>query len=115
MLPPVYALLSASAAVTALVGDRIHRNNAGDNPQAPYIVWRNVNGRPQHYHGSPTTLDAFRIQIDCWGSPADAKKLAKAVRAAVEPHAVEVSFFDDFDAETKLTRFNSDWRFQTPR
>jgi hypothetical protein len=115
MLPPVYALLSAAPDVVAIVGDRIHRNHAGDNPQAPYITWRVVSGVPQTYHGTPPSLDAFRVQIDCWGKPVDAKAAARAVRAALEPHGVEVSFFDDFDDETKLSRFNSDWRFQTPR
>jgi hypothetical protein len=115
MLPPVYALLSAAPAVTALVADRIERNRAAENTQAPYIVWRVIRGTPHNYVGDVTSIDGVRVQIDCWGKPAEAQAVAKAVRAALQPHAVEVGFFDDEDPDVKLTRFCSDWRFQTPR
>lgn len=118
MVPPVYALLSASAAVTALVpAARIHgQGYAGESPAAPYITWLMVSGMPHNYMADRPGIDAFRAQVDCWApTAAEAKQIAEAVRNALELDAQCVSMFEDFDPETKLFRFSSDWAFQTRR
>lgn len=119
MVPPVYALLSADAAVTALVpASRIRgQGYAGETPVAPYITWQTVSGVPANYIAGRPGIDAFRVQIDIWANDAtSAKQIATAVRDALELNAHCVSIMgESFEADTKLFRYSYDWAFHTPR
>lgn len=117
MTAPVYALLSADAAVTALVAGRIHAQGyAGDNPQAPYVTWQLVSGVPGVYLASRPGYDSFRAQIDCWAADAaTAQLIAAAVRDALETAASCVGVMEERDAETGLFRYSGDWMFIASR
>ena len=119
MVPPVFSILAAAPAVTALVpSSRIRgQGYAGESPVAPYITWQLVDGLPENYLGSRPGIDTFRVQIDCWANDAaQSKAIAAAVRDALEPHGLCVAIFgDDYDAETKLYRYGFDWSLLTPR
>lgn len=119
MTPPVYEILSASAAVTALVpASRIRgQGYGGETPFAPYITWQLVSGLPENYVGNRPGIDSFRVQIDCWSkSAAQSKAIAAAVRDALETGAVCVAIFgDDYDDEVELYRYGFDWAFYTQR
>lgn len=119
LVPPVYEILSASGAVTALVpATRIRgQGYAGETPVAPYITWQVVSGQPENYTGNRPGIDQHRVQVDCWAATAaQSKQIAAAVRDALEPHAQCVAVFgDDYDTEAKLYRFGADWSFWSGR
>lgn len=104
MIPPVYEALSAFAAVTALVGDRIFRN--GVAPQAidaPYIVWSVPTGFA-HNSLDGACADQMTVQIECWSKSAEElDEMMLAVSAAIEPHAVLDAYLgDERDEESRL-------------
>ncbi|WP_009522324.1 DUF3168 domain-containing protein [Imbroritus primus] len=116
MLPPVFAALKASPAVTALIGSsplRAYRHGAA--PQAvarPYVTWSAPGGSPENaFDGA--CADVFRVQVDCWSdTDAGVEALAVAVRAALEPSAHLVAYVaDERDFETQRFRisFQFDW------
>ena len=119
MVPPVFALLSASAAVTALVpAVRIMgQGYGGESPVLPYITWQTISGLPGSYVEGRPGIDSFRAQIDVWSSTAaQAKQIAALVRDALELEAQCVGILgDDYEPDTKLHRYSFDWAFQTSR
>lgn len=89
MLPPIYAILSGATAVADIVAARIYPH--GEAPQdvtEPYVTWFLVAGVPQNGISDAPDIDQCTVQIDCWHSTsAGVVALARAVRAAIEPHA----------------------------
>ena len=89
MLPPVYATLHGSAAVAALVSDRIYAHGAA--PQTvvkPYVTWQLIAGVPLNNLSDLPPGDQMTVQVDCWHTTADGiEALATAVRDAIEPVA----------------------------
>jgi hypothetical protein len=79
------ALLTSSAAVTAIVGNRI---NFGANVQgAPYprIVMFTVSDFENHTMRGPDGLSVGRVQVDCYAlTYGQAKLLSRAVRAVLD-------------------------------
>jgi len=107
MLPPIYALLSSTTAVTALVSTRIYPH--GEAPQdvtEPYVTWFLVVGSPLlRLEGTPDR-DHYMIQLDCWHpTSAGVVALATAVRNALETvcHVTEI-VLNQRDFETRLYR-----------
>lgn len=119
MVPPVYELLSADAAVTALVpASRIRgQGYAGEAPVTPYITHQTISGNPANYIAGRPGMDAFRSQIDVWAdTAAQAKQIAEAVRDALELNAQCVAIMgDDYEPDTRLHRYSFDFQFWTPR
>jgi hypothetical protein len=114
MLPPVYAVLKASSSVVAIVGNRIYpHGEAVQDTAKPYIVWQLVAGTPQNTLSEPASIDAMRIQIDCYHqSPVGIETLADAVRTAIETVAHVTSIpVNERETETKLYRIalDLDW------
>lgn len=115
MIPPVYALLAASSAVTAIVADRI--GGSGElmpNETRPYVTWQCVSGYGE------ATLDIGRapddrvtVQVDCWhASEKGRRALADAVRTALESDSVFSGLIaDEKDAETGLYRLGMTFDF----
>lgn len=86
MFPPVYSTLRASAAVLALVGDRIgaHGEIPADSAR-PYITWQIVSDQPHDQISGPPCSDFSSVQIDCWAmEDGDVRDLAIAVRDALD-------------------------------
>jgi hypothetical protein len=119
IVPPVFEILSATAAVTALVpAIRIRgQGYAGETPVAPYITWQVVSGLPENYTSNRPGIDQHRVQVDCWATTAaQSRAIATAVRNALEPHGQCVAVFgDDYDTEARLYRFGFDWSIWSNR
>lgn len=117
MYPPIFAALSASIAVKALIGSNPVRGYPfGGAPQGvamPYVVWQTVGGLPENYLGQRPDIDSFTLQIDCYAATASAARaVAAAVRDAVEAHAHIVAWRgEERDPETMHYRysFDVDW------
>lgn len=127
-LPPVFPLLAAAPAVTAIVGTNpVRVYPGGVIPQAasmPAIAWLVVAGVPENMLGDRTVVDNQRVQIDCWADNFDAAMaLFEAVRAALEGAAYLVGINDpegissntQFDPDTRRYRISSDWSFWVSR
>lgn len=116
-LPPIFALLAASPAVTALIGTAPMRLfPSGNIPQAqvlPAVTWQSVGGLPENQLADRPVVDNMRTQIDCWALDyPGARALFVAVQAAVELNATVVSLNgDDYDEATKRyrTSFDVSW------
>jgi hypothetical protein len=108
MLPPVFATLQASPAVTTVVGSPFTRVFAhGDAPQdtaRPYITWHVVVGSPENSLSDLPGIDRCTVQVDCWhATDAGVVGLATAARNAIEPLAHMTGVVvNDRDAATRL-------------
>lgn len=108
MIPPVYDLLHASAAVVSIVADRIGAHGqVFPNELRPYITWQIVSGTGDN------TLDRGRapsdrtsVQVDCYHkTEAGLRLLVNASRTALESDSYYVGLpVDERDAETQLYR-----------
>ena len=114
MLPPIYPILTANAAVAAIAGDRIYPH--ADAPQetpAPYVTWFVAAGAPQNSLSDPPPVDRLTVQVDCWHeTSAGVVELASAVRSAIEPNAHIAAYLGNTrDPETRLYRIGlqADW------
>ena len=127
-LPPVFTLLAAAPAVTALVGTNpVRVFPGGVIPQAaamPAISWLVVSGVPENMLGERTVVDNQRVQIDCWALDFNAvQTLFEAVRTALEANAYLIGINDpegissdtQFDPDTKRYRMSTDWSFWVGR
>lgn len=125
LLPPVFPLLLAAAAVTNLVGSnpaRIYRH--GSAPQdvvAPYITWFLISGTPENTLSELPKIDKDDVQIDCW-SPNDGtgakavEVLAQAVRDALEPSYYMTQMIADLrDPDTDRYRLAMTFTFWNDR
>lgn len=100
MMPPVYAILNAAEAVTALVGAdaaaRIYHREAPQSPTAPYVVWFVVAGEPENELSAAPSVDRAVFQVDVYGrTPAEVNALYRAVRDALEAQCHMTAFLVD--------------------
>lgn len=89
MFPPIYQTLQASAAVVAIVADRIGAFGQVQQDEArPYLTWQVIGGVPENELSAVPDTDLWQIQINCW-HPAEkgVRDLAEKVRDALEPYA----------------------------
>jgi hypothetical protein len=86
MLPPIYAILTASSSVTNLVDTRIYRHgSAPQNVVKPYITWFVVNGQPENQISGTPCTDRDTVQIDIWSeTDTEISVVALAVRDALD-------------------------------
>lgn len=123
MIPPIFPLLSASSAVTAIVGTSPARiYPAGNIPQSatqdpnvnvPCVTWRTVGGHAENILSDRPGVDNQRVQLDCWALTfTQAQTLATAVQYALElvGNCVAVNG-SDFEADTKRYRVSFDFSF----
>lgn len=110
MIPPIVPLLTADAAVTALVGDDPFRiypfDQAPLKTEYPYITYTVVSGTPQNKLDSVPSMDVMQVQMDVWGSEqAHTLDLAAAARDVLETHA-HMTFIGNFsrDPQTRSYR-----------
>ena len=120
MIPPVYALLSASTVIAAVFGTPIRIWPWGEARQQimrPYATWGVVSGVPQNYLGQVPDIDSMLIQIDVWTDTAEeCLDAATAIRDELEPAAHMVSFGSmDRDPDTKAYRMTLEFDFWTDR
>lgn len=114
MLPPIYETLHGSAAVEAIVGDRIYPHaDAPQDVEKPYITWQQISLGPANTLSDAPGIDRCTVQIDCWHpTSAGLATLARAVRDAIEPQChITGAPVDLRDPETRLYRYawQADW------
>jgi hypothetical protein len=129
MIAPVFTLLAADPAVTAIIGTNpVRCFPAGNIPQVPIeqqtaqfpcVTWQTVGGMPENIMDDRPPIDHQRIQIDCWatdiggGFPA-AESLANAVQHSLELVGRCVSLNGhDFEPDTRRYRVSFDFSFWT--
>ncbi len=115
---PVQALLIASAAVTAIVGDRIYKAGmAPQDVQRPYITMSVISNLPQLNVTQAADSDDRRIQIDVWHpDEKQARLLAQAVQDAIEEdNDIIFGPVDGYDAVVRMYRWTMDAEFWTGR
>jgi len=117
MMPPVFSVLAAAPAVTALIGSspvRLYPFGEADNTTTrPYVVWQTIFGSPENYLGNTPDIDGFGTQMDVYAKTAeDAREVAETLRDVIEPVAHITAYNGEFrDPITRDYRysFNVDW------
>lgn len=110
MLPPIFALLKAAPAVTAIVGvnpTKVFRHGAA--PQgtvAPYVVWSVISDVPENNLSDLPPVDRVTVQVDCYHTTDQGVvDLATAVRNALELHGHMTGMpINQRETDTKLYR-----------
>lgn len=78
-------ILQASAAVTALAGERIYPLRALQTAQQPLVIYQRISATREHSHDGPSGLARQRFQFRCVaGGYGQARQLADAVRGALD-------------------------------
>lgn len=116
----LYAILSAAAPVTTLLGaspPAIYPDRAPDNASGRYVVYQLVSGTSDQAHDTPASLTVQRFQIDCisHASSKDAKLIAKAVRTALHGYkgtiaGVRVEHVNAFDGPADFSETSKGYR-----
>ena len=119
MESPAYALLSSYAPLTAIVpAARIHKSGyAGEAPVAPFITIQEIGGISVNYVAGRPGVDTFRPTVKVVAATeAQAKLIGSHVLAALELSG-HCLLFDgpDFEADTKLYVWFTDFRFYVNR
>lgn len=123
MIVPIFPLLSADAAVKAVVGTNpVRVYPAGNIPQAtsgdpnqnlPCVTWQSIGGHTENIMDERPPVDYQRVQIDCWAMTFSvAQALSDAVRAALELHGNCTSLNGhDYEPDTRRYRASFDFSF----
>ena len=117
MFPPLFKAAAASAQVKALLGSDPVRvwpfGDTEEKPALPYAVWQIISGSPDNFLSGRPVVDAFRTQIDVYGtSAASVRAAATALRDALEGVAYLVAYNGESrDRDTKNYRvsFDIEW------
>lgn len=120
MVPPIFQLLKASPAVTAILGANPKVYAHGEAPQgtkAPYVAWFCIDVAPEHTLDAVPDMDRVPVQLDCYhADDAGAEGLARAVRDAIEPNACMTGRpIDGRDPATKFYRIALQFDFLLAR
>lgn len=110
----INARLKATAAVTAIVGDRIYPSHIPQRATLPAVSHLRLSGMPEHAMGADADVRQTRVQVSCWSSQySQGKTLAAAVRGALSRYAgtigddeildvYEENELDDYDPPTAV-------------
>jgi len=127
MFPPIAQVVSASAAVKALIGaSPVRFWSFGEAPRdangvpasgVPYAVWQVAYGSPDNFLNCAPGFDLYGTQVDVYASSASsARAVAAALRDAFEPVAYVVAWNGEFmDDATRLHRLSFTVEWLTPR
>lgn len=81
----LFALLTGTAAVGAIVGDKVYPIEVPQGARPPWVVYFRVSGPRVRSLDGPSGLAQPRFQVECQGATADqARGLANAVRRALD-------------------------------
>lgn len=114
MLPPLYARMMESEAVTDIIGTRCYpHGEAVQDTAKPYVVWQLIAGLPDNNLSDAPSVDSLLIQVDCYHqSSTGVDTLAEAVRSVLETLGHVTGYLvNERDQETKLYRIamQFDW------
>jgi hypothetical protein len=117
----IYAKLTATTAIKALVANRIFPVNAPDKPERPYIIYQVLGGRPASTHGEAAGDSRMRsVQFACFAEDHEAaREVRDAVITALDNQTLgngdigqlEDGDRDDFDQVAELYRSDADMLF----
>ena len=114
---PVFATLSASSAVTALIGSApVRCYPAGEAPAGvvlPYATYQQIAGGPENYLSDAPDIDGSLVQIDVYAATVTAARNAfLAIRNAIEPVAYVTAVREvgrDPDTNNVHLSMDTDW------
>lgn len=121
MLPPIYSVCAADAAVQAALGNPVRLYAFGAAPEAvarPYAVWQLVpGGGPGNFLAGRPKTDRYLIQVDIYSDEVQPLlDVAQALRDAIEAHAYITAWRSmSRDPETRRFRFSFDVDWLTHR
>lgn len=96
------------AALQGLVGGRVYPDQAPEIPQAPFIIYSQVGGRPINYlNGVPDKRNG-RFQVNVWASTRDeASGICRRVEDALrlDPKLLAVTLSGQLSAYVEATRW----------
>ncbi len=104
----VYPALSGHAPLAAIAGARIHRDYAGDKPDAPYVVWSLLATVAGNHLSGPPLSDRYSVSVDVFSTDrAQSDVLLVAARDAMEQIGRMTSGPQSLgrDPDTKLFRY----------
>ena len=120
----VYSILSNASGVTSLVSTKIYPTIAAQEAVAPFIVFNSaISVDPTDTKTRPSSLDRFRIQVDCYGrTRKQAVNVHLAVRTALDGYTIGATVAsvkldgikfetenDAFDEEVDIFRKSADY------
>ncbi len=92
----LYTILAADSAVTAICSTRIYPLTIPQTEQLPAVRITEIAVNPYDTKSGPSTLDAMRVQVDCYASRMlVASQLEEAVRAAIDRYRGSVTVTGD--------------------
>lgn len=81
----LHAKLTATTAVTDIVGQRVYPIKVTQGTALPYITYQTISDVSINHSTGATETNSTRIQVDCWAATYDvARTLAKAVKEALK-------------------------------
>jgi hypothetical protein len=105
-------ILLESAAIVALVDNRIYFNKAPQAPQAPYMVYSLISGAPETYLADSAGLTRKVVQLSCYASTASlGRQMSDLCFRQIESkhHKCISEVFVGFEEDTELYHFASDY------
>ena len=109
----IYSHFSTSAALTALISDRIYPMMMPQDPVLPSVTYQRISNMPVNALSGACGLDKPIIQIDCWSTTyAGVKALGDTVRKALAagPYfSLQLSDEDIYEPGTEIYRVSMDF------
>lgn len=121
VIPPAQVILSASVALAAITTRIYWRPVVPENVAAPYVTWSLVSSTPENTLDTPSPIDSYRVQVDCWApfgksGATQVIAMADAVRSAFEvTHRCLGVVADDPDYDARLCRISQHFELDIPR
>lgn len=86
----ISALLTTSATLQPLIGDRAYQITPAGDVDAPFIVWQEVTAEPSPTHDTfGTDLVFLDYQFACWAqTPAAAKAIRRALATVISASSI---------------------------
>ena len=109
------ATLQGDEGLSALVGEKIFALLIPEGTMLPCVTFQRISGTPANTLDGHSGLERISLQVDAWGrNYAEAKTVAKAVRAAMPPKgetfgAHLVKDADFYENETNYYRISMEY------
>jgi len=105
----IYALLTFSGDVTAIVGNNIFPVRSANQTAFPYIVYTQVGNEPQNVKQSKTPVDIASFQIDCYAKDhSTAADLSEKVRFITDKQSGNIAGIQVADTSFQSSDFAFD-------
>lgn len=108
-------LLLDDADLAALVGKKVFALVIPQGTKLPCVSFQRISGEPANCLDGHSGLENITLQVDAWGRTyAEAKQVAKAIRAAMPPAGDPISSqlqadHDQYEPDEKYFRVSMDY------